>query len=393
MYLARFRRLLEQRPSLGIPTVALYLLLRAAWIHRRVLAMVVVSAGMGLLFSSFPRPHYIAISPSASPRKPTYLLTDLGTLNNQPGSGAADINNKGQVVGWFGVQYRETHAFLWQNGIMRDLGAPHGTRSAATALNDKGQIVGWSGSRQYTNCRAVLWGRKVQLLDSLPGCSFNEATDVNNNGVVCGTAFNERQRARSTYHGFVWQRGRLTDIGTLPEDDESAADGINDAGQVVGYSRWYNYFCAVRYENGQMCRLAGWGDGKTISASAINRDGNVVGTSEITRSRSYFQRACLWKVGQENTPIDLGTLGGGKSAANDINRKNQVVGWSYVVDDNREESAAFLWQHDVMYNLNDCIASDSGWVLCNATAINDKGQIVGVGIISGHTHAFLLTPK
>jgi probable HAF family extracellular repeat protein len=47
-----------------------------------------------------------------------------------------------------------------------------------------------------------------------------------------------------------------------------------------------------------------------------------------------------------------------------------------------------------MSDLNELISPASGWdALQNATAINDKGQIVGSGTIGGQTRAFLMTPN
>lgn len=43
-----------------------------------------------------------------------------------------------------------------------------------------------------------------------------------------------------------------------------------------------------------------------------------------------------------------------------------------------------------MTDLNSLLPAGSGWVLGQATAINDLGQIVGFGSINGQTHAFLL---
>jgi len=46
-----------------------------------------------------------------------------------------------------------------------------------------------------------------------------------------------------------------------------------------------------------------------------------------------------------------------------------------------------------MYDLNSLIDPSLGWVLQEATGINDSGQIVGYGTgPSGQTDAFLLTP-
>jgi len=46
--------------------------------------------------------------------------------------------------------------------------------------------------------------------------------------------------ANGHLHGFLWQNNTLTDLGTLTgnpgDEDSSAALGINNLGQIVGYS-------------------------------------------------------------------------------------------------------------------------------------------------------------
>jgi probable HAF family extracellular repeat protein len=46
-----------------------------------------------------------------------------------------------------------------------------------------------------------------------------------------------------------------------------------------------------------------------------------------------------------------------------------------------------------LFDPNDLIDSQSGWVLSGAKDINNSGQIVGFGNLNGEERAFLLTPR
>jgi probable HAF family extracellular repeat protein len=41
----------------------------------------------------------------------------------------------------------------------------------------------------------------------------------------------------TVHHGFLWQDGRTSDLGTLPGLPVSLANGINNQGQIVGFSQ------------------------------------------------------------------------------------------------------------------------------------------------------------
>ncbi len=54
---------------------------------------------------------------------------------------------------------------------------------------------------------------------------------------------------------------------------------------------------------------------------------------------------------------------------------------------------AFVSSDDgVLQDLNNLIPLGSGFTLDSAYAINDKGEIVGIGFINGQQHGFLLRP-
>ena len=84
--------------------------------------------------------------------------------------------------------------------------------------------------------------------------------------------------------------------------------------------------------------------------------------------------------------------GGTLSISNGINSAGTVVGYS---DQNNQFGInhAFVWTvTGGMQDLNSLIPAGFGWSLTYANAINDAGQIVGIGTVLGSTHALLLTP-
>ncbi len=96
-------------------------------------------------------------SRSAGSGQVSWVITDLGTFGGKE-SAASAINGKGQIVGWGGIGAKaQTHALLWQDGTMIDLGTlPGRTSSVAAAINEQDQIVG-SSTTKTGQGRAVMW--------------------------------------------------------------------------------------------------------------------------------------------------------------------------------------------------------------------------------------------
>jgi len=95
---------------------------------------------------------------------------------------------------------------------------------------------------------------------------------------------------------------------------------------------------------------------------------------------------------------DLGNLGDCASKGHNINSWGQVVGATFLCDGSF--SRAFLWENGAILDLDTVTAPGARLRLVWAMAINDRGEIAGIGVPPGvrrsdllsQGHAFLLIP-
>jgi probable HAF family extracellular repeat protein len=188
-------------------------------------------------------------------------------------------------------------------------------------------------------------------------------------------------------HTFLYSDGKMTDLGAT----FGTVNAINDNGQMAGCFSPTGQMTPVHafFYDGKKRWDLGTGDLLSF-ANAINASGQVVGSTRIAGAPTE-QRSFLYRDGKM---VDLGVLGRRQGVAYGINASGQVVG-SWLDDPTRANppGRAFLYSHGKTTSLNDLIAPGSGWILIEARAINDKGQIAGWGNNpKGRGGAFLLTP-
>src|SRR5215469_9441825 len=218
-------------------------------------------------------------------------IIDLGTLGGLV-SDASYVNDGGQVVGTstinatpdpFSFLGAQTHAYIWKNGVMRDLGTLGGPSSGASSgcNNQRSNLVAGGSftdpipipnpSTGFPTSHAFLWenGRMTDI--PTLGGTLAGAQCANNQGQVIGqsnlTGDNEQ-------HAFFWDHGTLSDLGTLG-GTFSMAIWLNNAGEAVGVATTSGdaLFHATHWKNGVITDL-GTLDGDCFSqALAINSKG------------------------------------------------------------------------------------------------------------------------
>ena len=205
-----------------------------------------------------------------------------------------------------------------------------GDQSRATSINDNNEIAGEARIAGKSATAPVIWRNRVPL--DLGACCGGTAFALNNQGQVAGESYD----AEGHYHAFLWNRAHgLKTIG--PVDDYSSAAAINNTGQVViqAFPRTF------LYENGKLTPLDVTPD--PMQPRSLNDCGAIVG------SFGKFSDA----------------------------------------------SKAFIWdQPHGLKDLNDLVASATGWKLEVAAGINNRGEIVGWGDYKGEEDSgFLLLPQ
>jgi probable HAF family extracellular repeat protein len=315
----------------------------------------------------------------------SYTITDLGTLSGGY-SDPTGINDHGAVVGNATVAPNSAYrAFLWTAAQgMQNLGTlPGGSASFGQGINIAGEVVGASYSATTSRYSAFLWtkGGGMQDLGTLGG-SNSFAYGINNSGAVVGYA----DLPNGTTDAFLWTQAEgMEDLGNLG-GGYAVALGIDDSGEVVGYSSVIN----GSYHAFTWTQAAGMQDINRLNpatnsvASAINLSGQIAGYA-VPFPTTPPTSAVIWAQGGAERVLGAGAA----SAAVGMNNLGAVVGFQGP----HPEGYAWLWTPaGGVENLNDLIPPNSGWMLDQASAINQTGEIAAAGIIDSQTHAALLTP-
>ena len=307
---------------------------------------------------------------------PEYKVTVVAPA----GSVATGINEAGTVVGYYQVSPGVTHAFLNRGKGLVDLGTFKGTSSTALAINDKGQVLGrWTTRGGQVRGYIYELGRMRDI--GVIGGKITAWTDINNAGYVTASAGG---------NGFLRApNGTLTRLGHLPGDDPAFAPiteprALNNKNQITGASGSGTpidpLFHGFLWTRGRMIDLGSLGD-VPIFGQAINDRGQIAGTASLESgpSRVAFLYSGGRMVAIDNRPGSASPY----STGDGINNHGHVVGYS-------DHLGGYVWRGKRMQSLLDLIDPKHGWQILYPRAINDAGQIVANALRNGQFYTIRL---
>ena len=279
-----------------------------------------------------------------------YRVSTLPALKGKPTvrypNLANGINNSGEVAG-----FSISDAVAWKAGGIQDFGQDDCWMCRpAGGINSSGDVTGLLVDEGFVWTAAG----GIQILGS-----YVQPTGINSSDMVTGV-----YNAGSNTDAFWWtpQEPHLHDLGSFG-DGVTWAFGINDSGQIVGFSddAHYNAIAFVWSESTGLQAIPS----PFAGAYSINNQGQVAGADQNSH-------AAIWTAAGGTQ--DLGVLPGTSySFAVAVNNRGVAVGNSFTPP--HGPGAVFIWSASLgMLNLN-VLANNSkeNWTVIG---INDAGQIV-----------------
>lgn len=263
-----------------------------------------------------------------------------------------------------------------------DLGCISDGQCFSQAMNESGQVAGYGDAPNGMSQHGFVWnGNEIVHIVPLnyPNGGNCWAYGINDFGDVVGYSSN----GGLSIHAFLWDGEQMNDLGA-PEwatVDYSRAQDVNNNGCVVGFAGGVPYdLRGFIKHDGIWDKIPTFG-GNESRAYAVNDLNDVVGW---TRNKDGKFRAFAIPNGNLNYMTDIGDLGGGAAEAFDVNNNRIITGQSKVDD---TYFHAFTWSQDGgMIDLGTLGGNES-----YAWSINDNDVVVGKSQIpeENGTHGFI----
>jgi probable HAF family extracellular repeat protein len=292
-----------------------------------------------------------------------YSLTFLGTLGG-PDSDALDLNESGDIVGSSATAAGETHAVLWRNGALTDIGTGLGTNSVAVSMSGSAKALINFTFPDVCGARALVWEAGATM--NIRGCGIF-TRDVSGNGTVVafGPNFGAKLLTRDTNY-------------ELGEKNTNFESRLNDAAWLVETSSAGTSIAQAPWASPSVRRVTS----RELTSLSVSDRGDIAG------SCGGGAPSCLDAFFSDGSSsrLELETYRTATVAA--INASRQVIANRFTLGLSRW---GFLWDGGQVYPIE---ATDAGWVVDHVAAMDERGRIVGhaVNSVTGQKGAVLLTP-
>jgi probable HAF family extracellular repeat protein len=226
-------------------------------------------------------------------------LTELGALPGGNSGGIFELNSGGFGAGYSDDGLLDPNtgiaaavAVLFEHGKVINLGTlPGAAESFAQEINDQWQVTGFSSNGvpdQYsyfawgTETRGLVWRDGVMRDLGTLGGDNGYADWISDSGAVIGNA----QTADGSWHGFLWQHGKIVELPPVDGTPQSGANSINDQGQVVGNTNDASgdQLAAVLWNHGighDLNTLIAPSSLQLYSAQYINDQGDILAQAQL----------------------------------------------------------------------------------------------------------------
>jgi probable HAF family extracellular repeat protein len=251
------------------------------------------------------------------------VITDLGPLGGTNSYGTS-INLFGHVAG-FSDMTNGTRAFIYRDGVAQRLERLADLDHYAFGIYDAGWVVGHV-SLPVGEQAFVFNGTEVTLLGTLGGPD-SSANAISSIGIVVGSSSLPGGGGR---HAMLWDGSRLLDLNALiaaPNGWElEEARAINELGLITGWALVGGKRRAFLFERGAITDLGTLAAGGDSRGLGLNNAGEIVGTAEVRANGEH--RAFVWRQGQMQDLNGLIARNSGWELreARGINDGGQIVG-------------------------------------------------------------------
>jgi hypothetical protein len=306
-------------------------------------AVAAAAAGVGLLAAATPAAH-AQPAPTAQAAGVTYTFITLDNQADPTFNQLLGINTRNTISGYFGSgqpghpNKGYTLAPPYGQADYTSENFPGSVQTQVTGLNNKGDTVGFWANRAGSDFGFVEWNgsytsyRDPHTSNATP--STNQLLGLNDSGIAVGFYVNNGVAYPDELNQAT---GIFTTIKHVGIGKNSFATGINDAGDVVGYTMGTTGTYGWLLKGGRVTTYQFPGSLPTM-AFGVNRTDTIVGsfTDAAGDTHGFVLKDPAGPVArwvQVDDPNALNTPGNG-TTVNGINNAGDLVGFYTDLDGN-----------------------------------------------------------